>query len=337
MRAIVHSISLDPERALRVADRPSLAIPRDSSLVRVRFASVRYQDLLAIKGWPALRTRLKGDRVDRIFGCEGSGFIETLGECNDPALELPAGQRVAFFPAEAAWSEFVVVPNRFLVALPEEVSDEIGAQMLMSTIMASLAIRAGVEALTADRHQDITVLQIGAASAVGRVIGTLLSELGIPVIRVVRTNDSAKKLQSIVPDGPIIATQDNDFGKQLQSAAAGRRIPLAFDGAAGASFDKYSEVVSKGGTVVSYGTLGGGRIDIGRVVAKAQILRGVSLDAWASEPDEVRRADIGRALRLAREKPELFETTAKYSLERTAEAISHVEQSGRPGAILLSP
>lgn len=337
MRAIVHHISVDPTRTLRVVQQPSAAhIPRDHSLVRLRFAPARHQDVLAMNGCPAFSTRMIGDRADRIFGCEGSGSIEKLGACDDPELELPVGQRVAFFPVNAAWSELVVVPNHLLVALPNDISYEIGAQMLASTITASIAIRAGVERLPADALQDITVLQIGAGSAVGLVIGTLLWELGIPVIRVVRTNDSADKLRSIAPEGPIIATQDVDYGKQLQSAVAGRQIPLAFDGTSGATFSRVTEAVSKGGTIVSYGTLGSGRIDISRLITRAQTLRGVSLDAWVSEPVQVQRADIDTALRLAREKPEVFQTAAKYPFDRIAEAIAHVGKIGRSGVVLLS-
>ncbi len=136
-----------------------------------------------MKHWPGFGTPAKIERADRVPGFEGSGIIEALGDCNDPALELPAGQRVAFFPVAGAWSEIVIVPNRSLMALPDDVGEEVGAQMLMSTVMASLVVRAGLEAVSVDLRKNMTVLQIGAASAVGRLIGWLLAERGIPVIR----------------------------------------------------------------------------------------------------------------------------------------------------------
>ena len=65
-------------------------------------------------------------------------------------------------------------------------------------------------------------------------------------------------------------------------------------------------------------------------------MRGVSHSAWVSQLVELRRADIATALRLVREKPELFEAAAKYAFEQVAEAVLHVERSGRPDTILLS-
>jgi NADPH:quinone reductase-like Zn-dependent oxidoreductase len=59
------------------------------------------------------------------------------------AKRFREGQRVAFFPAMGSWAEYVVVRYNSLLPVPNEISDQIAAQMLINTITSSVLIKAG--------------------------------------------------------------------------------------------------------------------------------------------------------------------------------------------------
>src|ERR1700722_3248728 len=90
---------------------------------------------------------LKGGAVEpipegtlRIPGLEGVGTILRLGTNPEVAKRFSEGQRVAFFPAMGSWTECAVVRNNSLLPVPDEISDQIAAQMLINTITASVLL-----------------------------------------------------------------------------------------------------------------------------------------------------------------------------------------------------
>ena len=80
-------------------------------------------------------------------GFEGVGIIVGLGTNAEAAKRFSEGQRVAFFPANGSWGEYVVVRYTSLLAIPNEIPNQVAAQMLINTITASLLIKAGHNSL----------------------------------------------------------------------------------------------------------------------------------------------------------------------------------------------
>jgi len=125
-------------------------------------------------GSPAFGTPPTIASGGRVPGFEGAGVVSEVGAKVNPALGLKQGLRLAFFPA----SDEAVVPASSVVPLLDSIPDEVGAQMLINTLMLT-----------------------GAGSAVGRLIGKALAERGVKIVRLVRSEASAAKLIGILP-GP---------------------------------------------------------------------------------------------------------------------------------------
>jgi hypothetical protein len=81
-----------------------------------------------------------------------------------------------------------------VVPLPDPIPDEVAAQMMINTLTALTVIRAAHDSLPPDARAGAVTLLTGAGSAVGRLIGKILTERGVKVIRLVRTEASAAKL-----------------------------------------------------------------------------------------------------------------------------------------------
>jgi len=162
MRKIVHHELGEPARVLRVEGGSSVPLGPDEVCVRVSCAPIHPGGLLGIAGSPAFGTPPTIASGGRIPGFEGAGVVSGIGSKIDPALGLREGLRVAFFPAPGAWSDEAVIPASSVVPLPDSISDEVGAQMLINTPTALIVIRAEPDSLPPDAPTGIVTLLTAA-------------------------------------------------------------------------------------------------------------------------------------------------------------------------------
>jgi NADPH:quinone reductase-like Zn-dependent oxidoreductase len=313
-----------------------MSLGPDQVRVRLSYAPIHPGDLLGIVGSPSFGTPPTIASGGRVPGFEGAGVVSEVGAKVDPALGLKEGLRVAFFPAPGAWSDEVVVPASAVVPLPDSIPDEVGAQMLINTVTALTVIRAAYDSLPADARTGVVTLLTGAGSAVGRLTGKILTERGIKVIRLVRSEASAAKLARILPGSPIFATEVASWKDRVRAAAEGVKIHVAIDSVGGRLLGDVADLLADGtGTVINFGSLGGETSDIRLFPPRSLTLKGVTLGSWMQQPPEQRKADIALARRVAQEPETLFEVAERYSPSRIADAVAHVSRAGRAGVVLI--
>src|SRR4029077_10867482 len=185
----------------------------------------------------------------RVPGFEGVGTIVRLGTNAKAAKRFSEGQRVAFFPAKGTWGEYVVVRYKSLLAVANEISDPIAAQMLINTITASVLIKTGHSSLKTPITLPVYILQNAAASGVGRLLTQVALHRGVRPIRLVRSNQSAERLQSTLPGPPVYLTSDSNWKEQIRGALEGHKLEVAFDAIGGTAIDDLAEILDDGGTI----------------------------------------------------------------------------------------
>jgi NADPH2:quinone reductase len=181
-RAIVQSEYGAPEKVLRIVKRQfkSEELGTDVVLVRVIARPVHPGDIQILSGLPqGGQVEPIPDGVLRVPGLEGVGIILQLGANPDVAKRFSEGQRVAFFPAMGSWAEYVVVRYNSLLPVPDEISDQTAAQMLINTITASVLLKAGGNSLEAPTSLPAYILQNAAASSVGRLLTQVALDRGV--------------------------------------------------------------------------------------------------------------------------------------------------------------
>jgi len=142
MPRIIHTSHGEPAEVLRLeesSDAPPLV--SGTALVRVSVAPVHPGDLLGISASPAFGAAPFIPRGGRVPGVEGVGVVEALAADIDPSHRLQVGTRVAFFPVNGAWSARITAPAQSLIPVPDDVSDEVAAQMLTNTLTARCLAR----------------------------------------------------------------------------------------------------------------------------------------------------------------------------------------------------
>ena len=166
-REIVQSEYGAPEKVLRITSRQlkSEELGPNDVVVKVSARPVHPGDIQILSALPQGGPVVPiPEGAVRIPGFEGIGTIVRLGKNPEAVKRFRVGQRVAFFPAMGSWAEYVVVRYDALLLIPDEIPDQIAAQMLINTITASVLIKAGHNSLKTPITLPVYILQNAAAS-----------------------------------------------------------------------------------------------------------------------------------------------------------------------------
>ena len=338
-RAIVQSEYGAPEKVLRIAKRQlkSEELGADDVLVKVIARPIHPGDIQILSALP------QGGPVEpipegtvRVPGFEGVGTIVRLGTNAKGAGRFSEGQRVAFFPADGAWGEYVVVRYDSLLAVPNDIPNQIAAQMLINTVTASVLIKAGHNSLKTPITLPVYILQNAAASGVGRLLTQVALDRSVRPIRLVRSNQSAERLRSVLPGPPVFSTSDSNWKKQIREVLGGHKLEVAFDALGGKAIDDLAEVVDDGGTIINFGSLDSNMdTNIYSLAPNSVALKSVSIMSWFRLTHDEKQKDFELALSLATNHPELFEVAHEYEFADFQKAIQHVSSPGKTGIVLL--
>jgi len=337
-KAIVQSEHGLPEKVLRIENCPlkSDEIAADEIIVKVTMRPIHRGDIHILSALP------QGGPVQpiapgtlRVPGFEGVGRIVRLGSDVKAREGFREGERVAFFPVNGSWGEYVIAHKHALLAVPDAIPDEIAAQMLINTVTALVLIRAGHNSLKPP-ITPVYILQNAAASGVGRLLTRIALDRGVVPIRLVRSEESAERLRSIFPGPPIYSTAGSDWKKRVRKALAGHRLEVAFDALGGKAIEELAEVLDDGGTVINFGSLeSNAGINIYALAPNNVALKSVLIMSWFRLSEQERHQDLELALNLAKKHPELFEVSHEYGFCDFQKAIQRVSSARKAGIVLL--
>src|SRR5215213_11832487 len=165
MRAVWYDRQGPAAEVLQVGDLPDPEPGEGEVRVRLRFSGINPGDTKKRRGW--LGSEMPYPRV--IPHSDGAGVIDQVGTGIDTGR---VGQRVWVYNAQSyrafgTAAEYVVVPDRLAVDLPNEVGEETGACLGIPGITAHRAVFAG------GPIRGATVLVHGALGGVGSLAAQL--------------------------------------------------------------------------------------------------------------------------------------------------------------------
>jgi NADPH:quinone reductase len=229
-------------------------------------------------------------------GVEGAGVVERVG----PDVEgLKPGDRVAYAGPIGGYAEYRLIAADRLVKLPDDISDEQAAAMMLQGMTVDMLINR-VRAL----HKDETILIHAAAGGVGLILCQWASALGATVIGTVSTEEKAELARANGCDHPILY-KSQDFVALVDEFTGGAKVPVVYDSVGKDTFLRSLDCLQKRGMLVSFGQSSG-----------------------AVEPFSPGLLAQKGSLYLTR--PTLFDYVAKRNeLEQSAAALFEVVRSGK--------
>lgn len=339
MKAIHYREYGNPAEVLTLADVPDPPKPQGAEvLIEVLKRPIHPGDLLGVQG----KYRAPGSSTGvaaggSIPGFEGVGRVLALGGDVDPLDGISVGSRVAFFPARGAWSESVIAQASAVALVPEELSDNVAAQLHVTPMTAILLLRA-VEAAGVNKSGDGTIVFSAGGSAVARQALRLALRRGLDVIGLVRTSAGAEKLRLRLPGLKVVSTDASSWRETVRDIAGTSPLRVVLDPVGGKLAAELVALMGHGGTLLSYGDLSGEPISVPSLTFSVRNItfRGISVGSWSNQPEWLRRSDFNTAAHLAANAPELFEVEAEYPLADIRQAVEHSQRSGKSGAVILT-
>ncbi len=183
------------------------------------------------------------------IGLEGAGTVEALGP---GVTHLQVGDRVAYAGGPlGAYSEARLIPADRLIRLPDSLSFETGAAMMLQGLTAAYLLRRTYRVQKGD-----TVLIHAAAGGVGLIACQWAKALGATVIGTVSTEAKAELARAHGCDHPILYTRE-DFARRVRDITGGEGVPVVYDGIGKDTFTGSLDSLRPLGTMVSFGNASG--------------------------------------------------------------------------------
>src|ERR1700689_4320895 len=154
-------------------------------------------------------------------GGEGAGVVEEVGA---GVTDVKPGDRVAYGSGPlGAYAQERVMPADRLVALPDGISDQQGAAMMLKGLTTQYLIRQIHKVAKGD-----TILFHAAAGGVGLIACQWAKALGATVIGTVGSDEKAKLAKAHGCDHPVVTTRE-DFVERGKELTNGQKVPVVYD------------------------------------------------------------------------------------------------------------
>ncbi len=155
------------------------------------------------------------------LGVEGAGVVEEAGA---DVTDLAPGSRVAYCDGPlGAYAEVRNIPAGKLVKLPDAISFEQGAAMMLQGLTAQYLLRRTYRVQAGD-----TILIHAAAGGVGLIACQWAKALGATVIGTVSSDAKAETARAHGCDHPIVYTREN-FAARVRELTGGDGVPVVSD------------------------------------------------------------------------------------------------------------
>jgi NADPH:quinone reductase len=326
MRALVHDRFGEPGEVLSIKDVPKPTPGPGQVLVRMLASPINPSDLMMVRGIYSYSPQLPVTP-----GFEGVGVVEESG--GGLIGWFQKGKRVAVASQNAGcWAEYVVIPAKQAVPIPDSVPVEQAASAFVNPTTAYAMTQRVLKVMP---HEWL--LQTAAASVVGKMVIALGKHYGFQTINAVRRRDQVQELKDLGAD-QVVVTDEEDLAAAVMRLTSDYGVRCALDPVGGEVGTAVAKCLSHGGRMLVYGSLSfqptcfqprdlitkGAKIE---TFALARFMQPLGLFQKLGVIRAVNKLTASGVLR----SPE----GNKFPLERIAEAVADAERPGRGGKTLL--
>ncbi len=249
------------------------------------------------------------------IGLEAAGVIEAVG----PGVShVKVGDRVAYAGGPpGSYAEKRVMPAAPLVKLPDSVSDQQAAAMMLKGMTVQYLIRRTYKVKAGE-----TVLLHAAAGGVGLIACQWLRALGVTVIGTVSSEAKAALAKANGCTHTILYTKEK-FAERVRELTGGAGVPVVYDSVGKDTWDDSLSCLQPLGMVVSFGNTSGpvAPVNIGQLAAKGSLfVTRPILASYTAKPGDLQAtaSDLFDVIASGKVKAEVAQTFALKEARRSA-------------------
>jgi NADPH2:quinone reductase len=322
MKAIQVQKTGGPE-ALVFVDIPVPKPKPNEAVVKIAAAGVNFIDVYFREGrYPA--------QVPFVLGQEGAG---TVSEVGSEVKQVKPGDRVAYTGVQGSYAEYAAVPADRLVHVPQGISDQQAAAMMLQGMTAHYLCHSAYPLKKGE-----TALIHAAAGGVGRLLVQMAHNIGARIIGTAGTEEKAKLAREAGADDVILYTQQ-DFELETKKLTDGKGVHVVYDGVGKSTFDQSLNVLRPRGYLVLFGGSSGAvpPFDLIKLSQKGSLFvtRPTLVNYIATREELEQRA--GDVMKWIAENKIQLRIDHTYKLEDAQQAHRDLEGRKTTGKLLLIP
>ena len=263
-------------------------------------------------------------------GMEAAGVVDAVGSGTD---ELKVGDRVAYATHQGSYAEYTVVPAGKLVPMPDEVSTQGAAAVMLQGMTAHY-----LAFTTYPLGPKDTALVHAAAGGVGLLLTQMAKRAGARVIGTVSTDEKAALAKQAGADEIILYTQ-TDFEEETHRLTDNQGVNVVYDSVAKTTFEKGLNCLKPRGYMVLYGQSSGPVSEFNPQVLNQKgsiFLTRPSLTHYADDREELLQRS-GNLFRWMSSGELNVRIDTTFALADAAAAHRYIEGRQTKGKVLLIP
>ena len=264
------------------------------------------------------------------LGVEAAGVVDAIGP---GVTAVKPDDRVAYAMQQGAYAEFAVVPAWQLVPVPDQISAQQAAAVLLQGMTAHYLSHS-----TYPLDQDDTALIHAAAGGVGHLLVQMANQRGSRIIATVSTEEKAALSRAAGAHEVVLYTQ-KDFEEETKRLTGGRGVDVVYDSVGKDTFSKSLNCLRPRGYLVLYGQSSGAVEPLDPQVLNTKgslFLTRPSLGHYTATREELleRATDLFNLMIDGKLEVRIDKT---YPLSQAAEAHRYMESRKTKGKVLLLP
>ncbi len=265
------------------------------------------------------------------IGLEACGTVVSVG---DGVSNLAVGDRVAYGTGPlGAYSEAANVGADRVVKVPETISDDVAAAMMLKGMTAQYLLRQTYEVKSGD-----TILVHAAAGGVGLIMCQWASNLGATVIGTVGSEEKAELAKQHGCHHAILYREES-VPEKVRALTDGKGVPVVYDSVGKDTFDGSIDSLHPRGLMVSFGNASGPvpPVDMGMLSQKGSlyVTRPTLFNYTQSAEDLAKTAaDVVDVISKGIVKIDIHQ---RYALKDARQAHKDLEARRTTGATILIP
>jgi NADPH:quinone reductase-like Zn-dependent oxidoreductase len=329
---------------LAYGDIPVPEVGPSDVLLEVRAAALNRLDLWVVEGWPALRLQFP-----HVLGADGAGVVAAVGA---DVHDYQPGDRVAVNPTLSCgicafclagrenmcdqfailgehvpgfFAEYVAVPARNLIPLPEHVSfaTAAAASLVFVTAWHSLIVAGQLRA-----GEDVLV--VGAGGGVNSAAIQIARLAGARRIYVVGSSEAKLAQAEALGADVLVNRHEEDWGRAVFRASGRQGVDVVVDNVGAATYHTSLRALKKGGRLLTVGNTSGPRFELDN-----RLLFGKHLSIIGSTMGTQRDYETVMGMLFAGRLQAIVDTV--YPLAEGGNALRRLEGGDVAGKLVLEP
>jgi NADPH:quinone reductase len=265
------------------------------------------------------------------LGLEAAGVVEALGE---GVTSLAVGDRVSYGNGPiGAYAQAVNVPANRISKIPDGISDETAAAMMLKGMTVRYLLRRTYEVKAGD-----TILLHAAAGGIGLIAIQWAKALGATVIGTVGSEDKAELAKAHGCDH-VILYKTEDVAKKVREITGGKGVPVVYDGVGQAVVDASLDSLQPFGLWVNFGNASGPvtNFNLGVLSAKGSLyVTRPTLMTYVAKDEDLRET-AGELFDMVGSGKVKIEINQRYGLSEVRKAHEDLEARRTTGTTIFLP